>query len=192
MQLKSRFMRRLLALGMAGALAGCAGGTGSLPYLPAPESNTYLLDAGDQLRINIHGLEPFDDTTFVVADDGTLSLPLIADLPVTGKTITQVEAEIKQVLIDRDILTDPFVNVQAAELRPFYIMGEVNQPGEYAYRPGLSAMAAVSIAGGFTYRANEDSLVVSRMIDGRRVEGRVAPTDPIRPGDQITVAERWF
>ena len=95
-------------------------------------------------------------------------------------------------MLDGQYLVDPFVDVKITQMRPFYILGEVNNPGEYAYRPGISMTAAASIAGGFTYRANEDSFVVSREENGRRVKGRINAEDPIRPGDQITVLERWF
>jgi len=180
-----------LVLAFFGALPACSS-AGSLPDLPAPQSEAYILSSGDKLRINIYGLDPFKDVIYAVGEDGMLSLPLLDKVPAAGKTADGVASEIREALLAKQILNDPFVNVQPASLRPFYILGEVNKPGEYEYRPGISVMAAVTIAGGFTYRANSDSFIILRDVGGRKIRGRAAPTDPIRPGDQITVSERWF
>src|SRR3546814_18555875 len=61
-----------------------------------------------------------------------------------------------KILLDQQILRSPSVNVQVTKYRPFYIMGEVAKPGEYPYRPGMTVLTAVSTAGGYTFRADQE------------------------------------
>lgn len=182
--------KHLLLIGLALVGTGC--GSGPRAHLTPPPAQGYVLDAGDKLQINIFGLDGYGAATYVVNDDGTLTLPVLDKVPAAGMTPDQLELSLRQILLDRDILKQPSVDVQLATLRPFHILGEVNKPGEYEFRPGMSVLTAVSIAGGFTYRAKEKDVIISRKIGGRRVTGKAAVTDAVQPGDQIQVTERWF
>src|SRR3546814_20942283 len=71
-------------------------------------------------------------------------------------------------------------------------MGEVAKPGEYPYRPGMTVLTAVSTAGGYTFRADQDSTTVTRQIEGRSITGRASESAPIQPGDTIRIRESWF
>jgi polysaccharide export outer membrane protein len=181
----------LTILGLALAAGGCSGGS-SIASLPAASSDSYVLDTGDKLNIRIYGLDGFGSSPFMVDKDGMLSLPMLNKVRAAGMTTEQLEAHLHQVLLERQILNNPFVDIELATLRPFYIMGEVNKPGEYEYRPGMSVLTAVTIAGGFTYRAEEDSVVISRKVDGKDVTGKADVDEPVQPGDQIRVIEGWF
>jgi len=186
-----RFIVRMLGIfALAAVASGCA--TGQTEFLPAPQVTSYTLDTGDELRVEIYGLEGFNGTTFTVDDNGMLALPLIDKIPARGKTTEQLEGDIRQALLDKQILKEPFVDVQSVTLRPFYILGEVNKPGEYAYRPGMTVLTAVTIAGGYTVRANQKDVTISRKVDGQQVTGKAEADDPVMPGDQIQVVERWF
>jgi polysaccharide export outer membrane protein len=167
----------LLCLALVGP--GCGGGPSA--HLTPPPAQGYVLDTGDELRINIFGLDGYGAVTYVVDK-----------VPAAGMTSDQLAASLRQLLLDREILKQPSVDVQLATLRPFHILGEVNKPGEYEFRPGMSVLTAVSIAGGFTYRAKEKDVIISRKVGGRQVTGKAAATDLIQPGDQIQVTERWF
>ncbi len=72
------------------------------------------------------------------------------------------------------------------------MLGEVNDAGQYPYVPGMTAETAIAAAGGYTERANMRVVRISRSLDGRLFEGRIAVTEPIRPGDTIYVSERLF
>ncbi|BBC72699.1 sugar transporter [Altererythrobacter sp. B11] len=187
-----RCLARHLAVACLAAafLASCATTGGE--RLPPVADQGYTLDSGDKLRIQVYGLDGYGETTYLVGSDGTLSLPLLDRVPAAGKTPDELERDIRQLLLDRQILNQPYVDVEPVALRPFHILGEVNKPGEYEYRPGMTVLTAVSIAGGFTYRAKESEVIISRRVDGRAVTGKVTATDPVRPGDQIQVTERWF
>jgi polysaccharide export outer membrane protein len=74
--------------------------------------------------------------------------------------------------------------------RPFYIVGEVQQPGAYPYVSGMTVLNGVAMAGGFTYRAREENFYIERAGSGQKIDA--GPNTQIQPGDVITVRERWF
>jgi polysaccharide export outer membrane protein len=189
-----RYQRRILAF--AAALAaiggGCSSSGSNLAPLPVSgATQEYRLAAGDKIRLQVYGLDSFNND-YVVGDSGMLSLPMIGSIPVAGMTLAEVEQNIERGLAERQILREPVVNAQHVLLRPFYIMGEVRNPGEYAYRPGTTVMSAVALAGGFTYRASSRSVAVTRTINGREVTGSATQQTKVEPGDRIHVFEKWF
>ena len=84
------------------------------------------------------------------------------------------------------------ISVQPVRLRPVYILGEVKTPGEYQYRAGMSVLAAISVAGGYTFRAQQDAVEITRTVNGRPVVGKATAADMIQPGDTVRVHEKWF
>jgi polysaccharide export outer membrane protein len=71
-------------------------------------------------------------------------------------------------------------------------MGEVGQAGQYSYVAGMNVQNAIAIAGGFSPRANQRSVDITRKINGQVMTGRVTISDPIMAGDTIYVRERLF
>jgi polysaccharide export outer membrane protein len=76
--------------------------------------------------------------------------------------------------------------------RPFYILGEVAQAGQYQYASGLTAMNAIATAKGFTPRANREIVQIRRQGDSKEINYRLTPELRIFPGDTIRVGERYF
>ncbi len=76
--------------------------------------------------------------------------------------------------------------------RPFYILGEVNKPGEYPYTNGLTVLNAVAAAEGFTYRANKGRVFIKRAEGEKEEEFPLVGTTQVAPGDTIRIAERFF
>lgn len=74
----------------------------------------------------------------------------------------------------------------------FYILGEVNRPGEYAFSPGLTVLNAVATAQGFTYRANQSRVFIQRAGEDEEHSYRLRPNLVIQPGDTIRIGERFF
>jgi polysaccharide export outer membrane protein len=72
--------------------------------------------------------------------------------------------------------------------RPIDVLGEVNRPGSYEFREGMTATNAVALSGGYTYRADRPRVIIERR--GCRFEA--LPNAPLEPGDVITVPERFF
>ncbi|VVT22499.1 Sugar transporter [Sphingomonas sp. EC-HK361] len=188
------WFNRAVALTMMAVTASCSSGMSGLDSLPPAPVAAYRLGAGDEIRVMVPGLATPDtlNATYVVNDRGQLSLPLLGDIDANGKTVPELQQAIAAQLMQRQLLNTPTVSVQPVRLRPFYVLGEVKTPGEYQYRPGISVLAAVSVAGGYTFRAQQGTVEVVRMINGRQVTGRAGPTDMVQPGDTIRVHEKWF
>lgn len=172
------------------ALSACASYKPVDPAFHQALNEPYLLDAGDQLRITVFNQ---DDLTnqYLVDKAGMISFPLIGSVPARGHTTEHIERQIATKL-RRDFLRDPDVSVEIATYRPFFIMGEVGTGGQYTYVPGMTAQNAVAIAGGFTPRAEQADVDITRHVEGDVASGRVPLTDPILPGDTIYVRERLF
>ena len=78
-----------------------------------------------------------------------------------------------------------------ANYRPIYVHGEVKSGGEFQYKNGLKLRDAIAMAGGYTYRADQDYLMISR--DGETDAAVKMPADvAVLPGDNIRVPERFF
>lgn len=159
--------------------------------LPAAASHEYALDAGDEIRVTVSEL-PTVSGSYVIGDDGLIALPMVGSLAARGKSTRQLQEAIAENLRGQQILLKPTVNVQLARGKPVYVLGEVKKPGEYTYRPGMNVLTAIATAGGFTFRARQNSFLVTRAIDGRLVTGTVTSERQVLPGDTINVRESWF
>lgn len=170
-------------------IAVAAGG----PYAPAGLTGydtPYQLDAGDRLRVQVFGQEGLTNS-YIVDASGNISMTLIGSVPVRGYTTAQVARAITDRLRN-GYIRNPHVSVEVEAYRPFFILGEVNAPGQYPYVPNMTVEAAVAIAGGFAPRANKGDIVLARAYNGETMRTSVPPDMPMRPGDTITVRERWF
>lgn len=178
------------ALLAASALAGCSG------YRPAPAAfhkaidEPYRLGAGDRIRVTVFEQEGLTNT-YAVDQSGYFAFPLVGAIPARGHTVQQVEASLASRLRE-GYLRDPDVSVEIDRYRPIFVMGEVGSAGQYSYVPGLTVQKAIAIAGGFTARANQGTVDVTRDINGKVMTGRVLTSDPLLPGDTIYVRERLF
>lgn len=176
---------------LATIAGGCTSATAGLNTVPTAASQEYQLVSGDKIRISIPDLQGADGE-YLVDQTGVVSLPLIKEVKLAGLTLREAEAAITQVILDRRILVRPTVTIQAIGLRPVYILGEVNRPGEYNFRDGLTIFSVVSMAGGYTYRANTKSITVTRVVNGRSTTGKANENTLVMPGDQVRVVEKWF
>ncbi|WP_040488909.1 polysaccharide biosynthesis/export family protein [Fulvimarina pelagi] len=180
-----------LALFLALApIAACSSYKPTPPAFHAVLNQPYHFDSGDIARISV--FEQAELTrAYPIDKAGYLSMPLIGDVAARGRTSGQLQHEIAQRLRD-GYLQDPDVTVSVDRYRPFFIMGEVNQGGQYTYVPGMTVQKAIAVSGGFTPRAEQGTVDVTRQIGKEVVTGRVLTSDPLLPGDTIYVRERWF
>ena len=170
------------------SLTGCSGYHRPATAFHEALTESYRLDSGDQLRITVFGQTDLTNT-YLVDQSGYISFPLIAKVGARGRTTGELTADIAARLRN-GYLRDPDVSVEVAQYRPFFIMGEVNSAGQYSYVAGMTAQTAVAIAGGFTARAQQQVVVVTRTINGKVITGKVPVTAPIRPGDTLHIRER--
>jgi len=184
--MRSTIRMALVALAVILPLSSC--GSSNLPMLETTKTDdsNYRLGPGDKLHIQVLGAEDLTGD-YAVGDNGTVSSPLIGDIKAAGLTRSQLEREMEKKLA-QGYLRNPKVSVTILAYRPFYIYGEVTKPGEYPYASGMRVMSAVATAGGFTYRAQEGYVVVTRNGEQRRA----LPNTPIQPDDVIRVPERYF
>ncbi|GAB5455372.1 MAG: polysaccharide biosynthesis/export family protein [Henriciella sp.] len=154
------------------------------------EIGEYRLGADDQLRVTVFG-EPELSGEYVLDGTGTVSLPLVGEIPALNLTVREFQRAAEARYAD-GYLRDPRINAEVLNYRPFYILGEVRQPGEYPYSNGLTVLNAVATAGGFTYRANESVIVIKGSDDDAEYRVKLDPSTKILPGDTIRVIERFF
>jgi polysaccharide export outer membrane protein len=158
---------------------------------PAPGGDEpYTLDSGDRLRVVVFGQEGLT-STYIVDATGKISMPLIGSVSARGCTTSQLARAISDKLRN-GYVREPHVAIEVESYRPFFILGEVIAPGQYPYVPNMTVETAVAIAGGFTPRAYRYDAEVSRSQSGVTARQKVPLIAPVRPGDTITVGERWF
>lgn len=152
----------------------CALGMTVLPIRATADD--YRLGPQDKLRIKVvewraGSAEYFDWGVFAneyaVSASGTVSLPLIGSLPATGRTTEEFAASVAETLQKRAGLSRrPEASVEIVQYRPIYVVGTVQHSGEYPYRPGLTVLQAVGLAGGVFQQAGMES--------GRMEKDRIA------------------
>lgn len=150
---------------------------------------SYLLGPGDKVEIKVFGQ---DDLTIeaLLGNSGKINYPFLGEISIAGLTVKQVEIFIEEGL-KGDYLINPNVYVQVLEYRPFYIHGEVKQPGGYPYHPGMTINQAVALAGGLTPRADDGSISIFK--EGDKSNKQKASLDfPVNAGDTITIDQRFF
>jgi polysaccharide export outer membrane protein len=169
------------------------GGFGPPPqpgFAPLPERLTYTLDSGDRLRVVVFGQDGLTNSYWIDAG-GQIYMPLIGAVSARGLTSDQLSARIGGML-RQGYIREPHVAVEIEAYRPFFILGEVTQPGQYPYVANMTAETAVAIAGGFGPRGFRKAVVLTRNVGGQPVRAEVPLNTPVQPGDTIQVEERWF
>ncbi|MDX7953518.1 polysaccharide export protein [Lichenihabitans sp. Uapishka_5] len=155
-----------------------------------PAGEDARLHGGDRVQVTVFG-EDGVSGSYEVTPSGILQLPLAGPVPALGKTTRDLEAAIALAL-RRTYLRDPKVTVALLSQRPFYVLGEVEKPGEYPYRAGLNLWRALAVAGGQTYRASSSTVMIQHAGEARLAEYDIGYDLVIQPGDLIRVPERWF
>jgi polysaccharide export outer membrane protein len=193
-------MRRFttLAAMLVAVVSASAANLATAADVPAPDASAaaealseYKLGPGDKLHVTTYGEETLTGD-FSVGSSGKVALPLIGDVQAAGLTIPQLQKSIETALIDGGYLKQPRINIEVLNYRPFYILGEVEKPGEYPYVAGLTVMSAVATANGFTYRANTKRVVIKHANSPTDTEVPLTSTLLVSPGDTIRVKERYF
>jgi exopolysaccharide production protein ExoF len=144
-------------LGICAALLSC-------PAL----SVEYRLGSQDKLRIKViewrAGQSEYQEWSSLSADytvsaAGRIALPLLGEIAAENRTTEEVARAISIELQKRPGLIGlPEATVEIIQYRPIYVVGDVDRPGEYPFRPGLNVLQAIGIAGGF-YRPTEGGLL---------------------------------
>lgn len=150
----------------------------------------YKLGSADKLKITVFE-EPDLSGEFEIDGSGTLAMPLIGNIKAGGFDIRSLEKKIVDKLSD-GYLVSPRVSVEIMNFRPFFILGEVNEPGSYPYVNGLTVINAIALAGGYTHRAKTDNVTIGRGKGKNKKEFEAKEDTIVMPGDSIRVLERFF
>jgi len=179
-----------LFLAASALLASCSS------YRPAPKAfheatiQPYRVDSGDRLRVTVFDQKDLTNT-YSVDQAGYVAFPLIGSVAARGRTIQELERQIATQL-QKGFLRNPDVSIEVDRYRSIFVMGEVGQPGQYTYVPGMTIQNAIALAGGFTPRALQANADVTRKINGEILTGRVLISNPVLAGDTIYIRERLF
>ena len=168
----------------------CAPQYAASDYTLAEPAGPYRLASGDRLRIIVFGQDNLSNI-YAVDGSGRISMPLINTVEAQGRT-TQQLAQAIEAKLRGGYLREPKVSVEVDTYRPFFVLGEVTNSGQFPFVNGMTMQTAVAIAGGFTPRGQRNYAEVTRLMDGQLVTGTVPITYPVRPGDTIVIKERWF
>lgn len=150
----------------------------------------YRLAAGDTIKIDVFKV-PQLSIEVRISDKGLISYPFLGDLTVAGQTT----AEVRQVIADGlrgDYILEPRVTVDINQYRPFYVNGEVRDPGGFPWEPGLTVRKALTIAGDLTERASTRKIFLQREGAPASARERVQLDDLVGPGDVLTVEQSFF
>lgn len=187
----------LFALGVCLMLSGC-GGTEATPVsaaelqrLKAEAAASPPLQPGERIHIIVYG-EASLSGDYEIDPSGYVAIPLAGTIKAAGLTPHQLEEQLAAAYRTSKYLTNPKITVEVVAFRPFYILGEIKNPGSYPYVGGLNILSAFAIAGGRTYRANRSYVLIQHAGESSMHRYDLDWSIPILPGDIIEVPQRYI
>jgi protein involved in polysaccharide export with SLBB domain len=189
-------LRLVIALLAGLQLAGCYTDFGPIEVGRGPASLSgagvaTLLQPGEKIRITVYGEESLTGD-YDISPSGFVTMPLIGSIKAAGRSQSEFGRDVSNRYLRGGFLQDPHVTIAVIQYKPFYVLGETLNPGEYPFRSGLNVHTAVAMAGGFTYRASRTYVLIRHVGDEVWKEYSLAEPVPIAPGDLIRVPERYF
>jgi polysaccharide export outer membrane protein len=197
-------MNRTAKLALLAALLTAA----ACPRTPSPvmpdqkvDAVASTLGAGDLIEVRVFQ-EPELSGLYQIGSQGDLIFPLCRRVVVGGSTANGAAEKLRACLAE-GFLRDPQVTVLVREFnsKKIFVFGEVQKPGTFPYQDGMTVITAVTLAGGFTRTAAQNSTSVTRKVDAQEVKVRVnvqdialgkAPNFMLEPGDIVYVPESLF
>ena len=127
----------------------------------------YEVQPSDVLEVSVWR-EPELTKQVIVRPDGAFSFPIVGEINAVGKTVEELRLELVQAL--RRIIPDVVVTVSVLEIKgnKVYVIGQVNQPGEFIVNPRVDVIQALSLAGGTTAFASPSEIFVLRRDNGQQ------------------------
>jgi protein involved in polysaccharide export with SLBB domain len=185
-------------IGIAVQLSGCSSTPGDvgtatpadLQALAAAATAVPRFQGGEKIRVTVYGEDTLSGE-YDIDPSGVVSLPLAGTVRAVGLTQQQLEQELAQ-KFKSQYLRNPKITVTILRYRSIYFVGEIEKPGEYPYKPGLNVLTAMAMAGGGTYRANKNYVLIQHNGETGSKEYPQSAATYIWPGDLIRVPERYF
>jgi polysaccharide biosynthesis/export protein len=175
----------VLAMGMS--VVGCAGPSADVIAEVNSTKKDFLLGPEDVLDITVWRSEDLTQKGVVVRPDGNISMPLIGEIEVSGRTAKELAAHIAERLKEYKETPTVYVKVKEANSYYVYVLGDIAKPGKYQVKSRATVLQAISMAGGFTTYAAKNKVQVRRTVvgeDGGSKEFKIpAPYDELVSGD---------
>lgn len=168
----------------------------ALPNLLEPDTElagtdaTYTLNAGDKLKITVFNV-PEITGEYALSPTGEIGLPLLGRFKASGLTADRL-TELITAQLASGYVNNPKVTVEVTNFRPFYILGEINHPGEFPFKPTMTIEQAIAAAGGYTYRAARHSAHLRRAGGPDQLIKFGEKPIYVMPGDTIRIGVRYF
>ena len=152
---------------------------------PSPVPQAYRIGPNDVIRVQVFGEEDLTVES-KVAGDGAINFPLLGSVPIAGKTIKELQEYLTGRLAE-GYVRSPRITVLIVRYRNFYVTGEVKTPGGYPYEAGLTVQKAISMAGGFTEKAETRKVAMTRLTGDRTDTVMMGLEAPVFPDDILAV-----
>ena len=156
----------------------------------AAMAEDYRIEAEDVLNVKVFDEPELSVEEVRVSSTGSIAMPLLGEVSVSGLTTRQVSEKTRGLLLD-GYLKNPRVSVSIYEYRQVFVNGAVKKPGGYSYQEGLTVQKAIVLAGGLNERASTSKITLIRE-SAPHVAVPVTMNTPVRPGDIISVGESFF
>jgi protein involved in polysaccharide export with SLBB domain len=198
----------LVVLAGALALSGCIPRGRSRAAPPTPPIDASAVQVGastlgplDVIEVRVYREQEISGV-YQIGAEGDVVFPLCQRVVVAGLTPNGAAERFRACLAD-GFMRDPQVTVLVREYnsKKIFVFGEVQKPGTFVFQDGMSVVQAVTLAGGFTKTASQNSTSVTRRINGQEVKVKVnvqdialgkAPNFTLEPGDIVFVPESIF
>lgn len=191
-------------------ISGCSSNT--LPSATVQSSLTtsvenyqYLVGPRDNVSIFVWR-NPELSGTFIVRPDGKISTSLVEDVPVSGKTPTQIARDMEAIL--SKYIRDPVVTVSVTNFVGPYseqvrVIGAATNPRAINYNQYMTLLDLMIEVGGLTEFADGNAAKLVRVVDGKQQtfelrlddlirEGEISANVDVLPGDVVIIPEAWF
>jgi protein involved in polysaccharide export with SLBB domain len=175
-------------------VCGCITDFGPVASDAPPVPSTRVasaLQSGDQLKVIVYGEDSLSGI-YDISPAGTVTMPLVGPIAAAGHSSSAVAHALTQAYANGHFLQEPKISVSVVSFRPFFVLGEVITPGRYPYTSGIDVLGAVATAGGFTYRASRDVVLIRHAGEQVWQEYSLGTPVSIEPGDLVRVPERYF
>jgi protein involved in polysaccharide export with SLBB domain len=180
----------------------CAGRDRGFDVPASSAGPDMTLGPGDTFEVSVYDQKELSGK-YQVADDGTINFPMVGMVKVAGRGPTAVARTIQDTLQSKQILRNPSVSIFVLEYasKRINVVGAVQKPGSLPWTAGMSAVQAISVAGGLTPLAAANETIVTRQVAGkprrykvsvRRITEGQEQDFILRAGDIVYVPERIF
>ncbi len=175
----------------APAAAGSSAGGPLIVSGEASAGAVRVLGPGDTVVVTVFGHGDLSARVTITAD-GTISLPLLGEIPVAGRSPSELQAVVRDGLRDGGYLARPQVAVDVVTVRSQVVslLGEVQRPGRYVIEGDLTVLELLAQAGGLQDDAGPLAVVLRRNEDGSRERLAVplaARQEPWREIDDVAL-----